>query len=151
MSSKETNRLEAYRRLASIETLEALDDVRSEWLDRFGPIPKPAEALLQVGRLRVECVRTGVREITVTKGPGFGGPDFVARLSPVHLPDSKQVRMDRLYSGKGSGNAAVYKEAVAELQLPLRKKDGAVVDQLVDAMADLIPDSPDRPDNLHDS
>ena len=104
---KETNRLEAYRRLASVETEEQLDDVRSEWLDRFGPIPPPAEALLQVGRLRVECVRTGVREITVTKGPGFGGPDHVARLSPVVLPDSRQVRMDRLYSGKGSGNACL--------------------------------------------
>ena len=148
---KETNRLEAYRRLASIESLEALDDVRSEWLDRFGPIPKPAEALLQVGRLRVECVRTGVREITVTKGPGFGGPDWVARLSPVHLPDSKQVRMNRLYSGKGSGNAAVYKEALGELQLPLRKKGGDIVDQLAEIMADLIPDSPEWPGSLPSS
>jgi len=148
---KETNRLEAYRRLASIESLEALDDVRAEWLDRFGPIPEPAEALLQVGRLRVECVRTGVREITVTKGPGFGGPDFVARLSPVHLPDSKQVRMERLYSGKGSGNQAVFKEAIGELQLPLRKRDGGVVDQLAEIMGDLIPDSPDRAASLPSS
>ena len=148
---KETNRLEAYRRLAAVESLEQLEDVRVEWLDRFGPIPPQAEALLQVGRLRVECVRTGVREVTVTKGPGFGGPDHIARLSPVRLPDSRQVRLGRLYSGKGSGNAAVYKEAVGELQLPLHKKGGAVVDQLVEAMVDLIPDRPGRPDNLHDS
>ena len=147
---KETNRLEAYRRLAAVESLEQLEDVRVEWLDRFGPIPPQAEALLQVGRLRVECVRTGVREVTVTKGPGFGGPDHIARLSPVRLPDSRQVRLGRLYSGKGSGNAAVYKEAVGELQLPLHKKGGAVVDQLVEAMVDLIPDRPGRPDNLHD-
>jgi hypothetical protein len=59
--------------------------------------------------------------------------------------------LGRLYSGKGSGNAAVYKEAVGELQLPLHKKGGAVVDQLVEAMVDLIPDRPGRPDNLHDS
>ncbi len=148
---KETNRLEAYRRLASIESLEALDDVRAEWLDRFGAIPEPAEALLKVGRLRVECVRTGVREITVTKGPGFGGPDFVARLSPVHLPDSKQVRMERLYSGKGSGNQVVFKEAIGELQLPLRKRNGGVVDQLAEIMGDLIPDSPDRAASLPSS
>ncbi len=141
---KETNRLEAYRRLASIETLEALEDVRAEWLDRFGPIPPAAEALLQVGRLRVECVRSGVREITVTKGPGFGGPDHVAKLTPVTLPDSRQVRMQRLYSGKGAGNAAIYKEMVNELHLPLRKKEGAVVDQLVKIMADLLPDIADN-------
>ena len=138
--TKEATRLDAYRRLAGVETLHALEDVRSEWLDRFGPIPAPAEALLQVGRLRVECVRSGVREITVTKGPGFGGPDHVARLSPVQLPDSRQVRLQRLYSAKGAGNAAVYKEAAGELQLPLRKRGGPVVDQLVDMMADLLPD-----------
>ncbi len=160
---KETNRLEAYRRLASIESLEALDDVRAEWVDRFGPIPPAAEALLHVGRLRVECVRTGVREITVTKGSGFGGPDHLAKLSPVTLPDSRQVRLDRLYSSRGAGNAAIYKEMVSELHLPLRKKDGPVVDQLAAIMADLIPDlqipaevAPgsaigDQADNLTDS
>jgi len=154
---KETNRLEAYRRLASISTQQELDDVRAEWLDRFGPIPAPAEALLAVGRLRVECVRTGVREISVTKGPGFGGPDHVARISPVELPDSRQVRLERLHSARGSGNSAVYKEEIGELRLPLMRKKGPVVDQLVRIMSDVIPDSPapatpDQPpgDTLHD-
>ncbi|GJM38050.1 MAG: transcription-repair-coupling factor [Acidimicrobiales bacterium] len=139
--TREATRLEAYRRLANVDTAQALEDVRAEWLDRFGPIPDPAEALLQVGRLRVECVRAGVREVTVTKGPGFGGPDWVARVSPVVLPDSLQVRLDRLYSGKGAGNAAVYKEGIGELQLPLRKKGGPVVEQLVEIFADLLPDA----------
>jgi len=138
--AKEAARLEAYRRLANVETHQALEDVRTEWLDRFGPIPVPAEALLRVGRLRVECVRAGVREISVNKGPGFGGPDFVARVSPVTLAESKQVRMQRLYSFKGSGNAAVYKESIHELQLPLRKKGGPAVDQLTEILADLLPD-----------
>ncbi len=139
---KETNRLEAYRRLVSISTRQELDDVRVEWVDRFGPIPPPAEALLAVGRLRVECVRTGVREITVVKGPGFGGPDHMARLSPVVLPDSRQVRLQRLHSARGSGNSPVYKEDSGELRLPLMRKSGPVVQQLVRIMADVIPDSP---------
>jgi len=145
---KETNRLEAYRRLASIRTQQELDDVRSEWVDRFGPIPPPAEALMAVGRLRVECVRTGVREITVSKGPGFGGPDHVARLSPVTLPDSMQVRLQRLHSSKGSGNSAIYREGTCELQLPLMRKRGSVVEQLTRIMADVIPDAapPESPD-----
>ncbi|MDG2027786.1 MAG: transcription-repair coupling factor [Acidimicrobiales bacterium] len=147
--TKEATRLEAYRRLANVETEQALDDVRAEWLDRFGPIPAPAEALLSVGRLRVECGRSGVREVTVTKGTGFGGPDFVARVSPITLPESRQVRMQRLYSGKGSGNAAIYKEAVGEIQLPLFKKRGPVLDQLVDIFADLLPDLPGRGDDAN--
>jgi transcription-repair coupling factor (superfamily II helicase) len=137
---KEASRLEAYRRLAAVETVQSLDDVRAEWLDRFGPIPDPAEALLTVGRLRVECVRSGAREIIVTKGPGFGGPDHIARISPVELPDSLQVRLQRLYSSKGAGNAAVYKEQIGELRLPLRKKGGPVADQLVEILSDLLPD-----------
>jgi transcription-repair coupling factor (superfamily II helicase) len=151
--TKEATRLEAYRRLANVETEQALDDVRAEWLDRFGPIPPPAEALLKVGRLRVECVRSGVREITVTKGPGFGGPDHIARISPVSLAESRQVRLQRLYSGKGSGNQAIYKEGIGEIQLPLQKKKGPVVDQLAEILADLLPDLAPAtgPDSLHDS
>ncbi|MXW63015.1 MAG: transcription-repair coupling factor [Acidimicrobiaceae bacterium] len=137
----QTSRLEAYRRLASVETQEMLDDVRAEWLDRFGPIPAAAEALLQVGQLRVECVRTGVREIIVAEGPGFGGPDHVARLSPVELPDSKQVRLQRLYSSKGVGNTAIYKEASAELRLPLHAERGSVVEQIAEIMVDLLADA----------
>ena len=137
----QTSRLEAYRRLASVETQEMLDDVRAEWLDRFGPIPAAAEALLRVGQLRVECVRTGVREIIVSKGPGFGGPDHMARLSPVVLPDSKQVRLQRLYSSKGVGNTAAYSEASAELRLPLHAKRGPVVEQIAQIMVDLLADA----------
>ena len=47
--------------------------------------------------------------------------------------------------------AAVYKEALGELQLPLRKKGGDVVDQLAEIMADLIPDSPEWPGSLPSS
>ena len=148
--AKETSRLEAYRRLASVETLTELDDIRTEWTDRFGPVPPPAEALLAVGRLRVECLRTGITEITVTTGTGFGGPDHIARISRVRLPASRQVRLDRLYSRKGSGNSVVYNEQTGVMQLPLRKKDGTVVDQLVDVIADVVPDlmTPVEPDTV---
>ena len=145
---KETNRLEAYRRLAGVETAEELADVRAEWEDRFGPVPEPAEALLRVARVRVECVRTGVREVSVTKGSGFGGPDYVARLSPVSLPESRQVRMERRYSGRGAGNAAVYREASSELVVPLRRAGGALPEQLAEIMVDLIPDRRPSADNV---
>ena len=52
------------------------------------------------------------------------------------------MRLQRLHSKKGSGNAAVYKEATGELQLPLFKKFGPVVDQLVTIMDDVLPDLP---------
>ncbi len=70
----EEQRLEAYRRLAAVTTQAEVDDIRAEWLDRYGPLPPPAEALLAVAGLRAQCVRTGVKEVTVARG--------TARVSP---------------------------------------------------------------------
>lgn len=50
--AKEELRLEAYRRLALVTSAEEVTDIRNEWVDRYGPVPKPAEALLTVGLLR---------------------------------------------------------------------------------------------------
>ncbi len=78
-------RLEAYRRLAAVTTQTEVDDVAAEWLDRYGPLPAPAEALISVARLRAECVRTGIKEVTVARN--------VIRMSPVELKLSAQIRL----------------------------------------------------------
>ncbi|MCB1258923.1 MAG: transcription-repair coupling factor, partial [Acidimicrobiales bacterium] len=129
-------RLEAYRRLAGVMTADEVADIRTEWEDRYGPVPPVAEALLDAGLLRAVCVRTGIREVTVVKGPGgaggFGGPRWVARVTPVALKTSKQIRLERLYKG------AVYKEAAGELQLPIRNA-AASAGELVAMLDDLLP------------
>ena len=66
---REDLRLEAYRRLAEVRDPAAVEDLRTEWLDRYGPLPPEAEALVAVGRLRAECVRTGVSEVTAVDHP----------------------------------------------------------------------------------
>ena len=111
--AKEDLRLEAYRRLAAVTTEAEVDDIRAEWLDRYGPVPREAEALLDVARLRAECARLGVREVNVAKGPGFGGPEWVARLTPLALKVSQEIRLKRLVKG------AVYKPEVGQVQLPM--------------------------------
>jgi transcription-repair coupling factor (superfamily II helicase) len=134
--SKEELRLEAYRRLAAVTTLEEVEDIRTEWLDRYGPVPPAAEALLAVAQLRAECARTGVTEVTVVKGSGgsagFGGPKFTARISPLTLPTSKQMRLQRLYKG------SFYKEEIGQLQLPIRKA-GEAASTVIDGLRDLVP------------
>ena len=129
---REDLRIEAYRRLAAVRSEADVDDVRAEWVDRYGPIPAAAEALLAVAQLRAECVRTGVREITVTPGPGFGGPKFVARLSPVTLLTSRTLRLEREYKG------SLHKPEQRQLQLALRDRT-RLVDDLVAALRDLLP------------
>src|SRR5690606_9891295 len=91
--AKEELRLEAYRRLAAVASDEEVEDIRAEWLDRFGPLPGEAEALLRVARLRAECARLGVREVVVVKADGWGGQPSTARLTPVELKTSQQIRL----------------------------------------------------------
>jgi transcription-repair coupling factor (superfamily II helicase) len=125
---KEELRLEAYRRLAAVETETEVVDIRAEWEDRYGPVPVPAEALLDVAKLRAECHRTGVREVTVARG--------MVKLSPMHLKTSQAMRLKRLFRD------AVYKDDLGEVFLPVKKpsKDaGNLVEGLIVFLRDLIP------------
>jgi transcription-repair coupling factor (superfamily II helicase) len=98
-------RLEAYRRLAAVTTQAEVDDVAAEWGDRYGPLPAPAEALISVARLRAECVRTGIKEVTVARN--------VIRMSPVELKLSAQIRLKRI------SRNAVLKEDLKQLVVPV--------------------------------
>jgi transcription-repair coupling factor (superfamily II helicase) len=131
---KEELRLEAYRRLATVTTPAEVDDIRTEWEDRYGPLPEPAVALLDVGRLRAECHRLGVRDIQI------GSSD--ARMSPLHLKLSETMRLRRI------ARAAKYKEDVAQLVVPLpRGVDPSVF--LVGFLRELVP--PDDPEYSPDA
>jgi transcription-repair coupling factor (superfamily II helicase) len=110
---REDLRLEAYRRLAEVVDESEVTDIEAEWQDRYGPIPEPAMALLAVASLRAECARLGITEVNVAKGPGFGGPAFVARISPLTLRTSETMRLQRLFKG------AVYKEGPKQIVLPV--------------------------------
>jgi len=134
-------RLEAYRKLAEAGTRpdpDAVEAVRAEWEDRYGPPPKPVQALLSVARLRSACVARGITEVTVAKGPGLGGPDLIARCTPVVLPLSRQTRLARLYKGSR------YKEEQHQLLLPVKTGAGldlaAAIGEMLD---DLVPAEPD--------
>jgi transcription-repair coupling factor (superfamily II helicase) len=93
----EDDRLEAYRRLARVTTDDELRDVEAEWLDRFGPLPEPARILLALAELRVECLRVGVREIQVLPARSGLRRHAKARLTPLDLALSAQVRLRRLH------------------------------------------------------
>ncbi|MGI8683994.1 MAG: transcription-repair coupling factor, partial [Acidimicrobiales bacterium] len=122
--SREDLRLEAYRRLSTVTTHVEVDDIRDEWLDRYGPLPPPAEALLAVGRLRAECARTGVREVNVSRD--------VVRLAPLALRTSQTIRLRRLFP------KAVYKEDIAQLVVPL-VRGAEPVEAVLALLATLVP------------
>jgi transcription-repair coupling factor (superfamily II helicase) len=138
--AREDLRLEAYRRLAGVDSDEEVADIRAEWEDRFGPPPPPAEGLLEVAALRVQCLRTGVREVSgAAARPGTGRRGVVARLSPLELPASARVRLRRLHPD------AVYKEEPRQLQVPLGAGD--IAGQLAELLRQLVPPADAAPDS----
>lgn len=73
-------RLGLYVRLARIGTDADLDAFDDELVDRFGPVPPPAQALLMQARLRllargarVSRIDAGPAAIALTPGKGFAG------------------------------------------------------------------------------
>jgi transcription-repair coupling factor (superfamily II helicase) len=132
---KEELRLEAYRRLASVTDPAEVADIQAEWEDRYGPVPAAAVALLDVARLRAVCQRAGITDVVVTRNQAFSGPSHVAKLGPVDLAESKQIRLQRLVP------KAVYKEDSGELQVPVSKPD-EVAPALVALLGELVPAAP---------
>ncbi|MGH3251107.1 MAG: transcription-repair coupling factor, partial [Trebonia sp.] len=82
-------RLAAYTSIASIDSEDDLASVRDELRDRYGELPVPVVALLDVARLRFAARRIGLTDITLQGSH--------VRFAPVVLPESRTVRVQRLY------------------------------------------------------
>ncbi|MCU1431100.1 MAG: mfd [Actinotalea sp.] len=84
-------RLEAYRKIADATTAAALDEVRAELVDRYGPLPEPVENLFEVAGFRNVAREAGLTDVTAQG-------KFI-RFAPVELAESSQLRLNRLYPG----------------------------------------------------
>jgi len=100
-------RLEAYTRIASINSVHDIDAVRDELADRYGAVPVQVENLLAVARLRAAARPAGLTDITLQGN--------YIRFAPVDLPESRQVRVQRLYP------RTVLKPAVSNMLVPVPK------------------------------
>ena len=100
-------RLEAYTRIAAIESDDDATAVRDELTDRYGPPPVPVLNLLEVARLRERARRAGLTDITLQGAH--------VRFAPVQLPESREVRVHRLYP------KTVLKPAVRTMLVPAPK------------------------------
>ncbi|MBD7996048.1 transcription-repair coupling factor [Arthrobacter sp. Sa2CUA1] len=84
-------RLEAYRKLASAITNEAIDEVLAELVDRYGEPPQAVKNLIDVARFRVDAREAGLTDVALQG-------NFI-RFSPGDLPESKTMRLQRMYPG----------------------------------------------------
>ncbi len=82
-------RLEMYKRLAEVRCDQDVDLINEELLDRYGEPPQEVSSLLLVARFRARARQAGVGEVTIA------GKNV--RFAPVSLPDSRVVRLNRMY------------------------------------------------------
>jgi transcription-repair coupling factor (superfamily II helicase) len=91
--SSERLRLEAYQKLstatAPTASADALDRVVEELTDRYGELPAPLQNLVAVSRLRRAAQQAGLSDVIVM------GTNL--RIAPAALPESMQVRLQRMY------------------------------------------------------
>lgn len=57
-------KIEMYKKFVAVSTLEDVDDLAEELLDRFGPVPQPVDNLLTISRLRVYALQHHITEIS---------------------------------------------------------------------------------------
>ncbi|MFI6868399.1 transcription-repair coupling factor [Nocardia sp. NPDC050406] len=123
-------RLEAYRKLATAQDDSAIAGVVEELVDRYGPLPVEVGRLVSVAKLKLLAREYGLAEIGVT--------GTTLKLAPLHLPDSKQLRLKRIYPN------ATYRAATGIVQLPLPRVEDSVGAarvrdvQLLQFVADLL-------------
>jgi transcription-repair coupling factor (superfamily II helicase) len=99
-------RLEAYTRIAAIDSESDIATVLEELTDRYSVPPEPVLNLLEVARLRTLARAAGLTDVTLQGNH--------VRFAPVtDLPDSRQVRVQRLYP------KTILKPAVATMLVPV--------------------------------
>jgi transcription-repair coupling factor (superfamily II helicase) len=82
-------RLEMYRRLAEVRTDDDVDLLAEEMVDRYGEPPVEVVSLQLVARFRARARQAGIGEVTIA------GRNV--RFAPVSLPESRVVRLQRMY------------------------------------------------------
>lgn len=56
-------RLGLYKRIGSLKTVEEINDMREELIDRFGPIPEEVENLLKTVEIKQICILCGIERV----------------------------------------------------------------------------------------
>ncbi len=85
----EEQKMEVYRRLASVESEEALQDLVDEVIDRFGSPSRPAERLFHISEVRMKARKLGIGSI-IDEGKSvlisWAEESFMKGWNPCYLP-----------------------------------------------------------------
>jgi transcription-repair coupling factor (superfamily II helicase) len=86
----EKQKIEIYKKIRSVRTLEEARDLEEEIEDRFGDLPEPVRHLLWVARIRAYAIKYGIEQVEQEKG------EIVIRFSPDQNERIDAARLIRL-------------------------------------------------------
>ena len=122
------HKVEIYAKLSSLETIEELNDLKIELVDRFGPLKEGMETLLDLAEIRIQANHWGIERIYRQKEEGT----FNFQFNPEYMPPLPEIEKltklagNRLSFRQAQDNrlnlALEWKESDDKASLPLLKK-----------------------------
>ncbi|MGD9249948.1 MAG: transcription-repair coupling factor [Desulfobacterales bacterium] len=91
-------RLTIYRRLARIQNAEALADIKSELVDRYGSLPRSVSNLLAKIRLKIGAIAAGIQRLDFRAGvltllPFDDQPDHTRKLIALAVDQPRRYQL----------------------------------------------------------
>ena len=95
-------RLSCYKKLASANSVEELDEVQVELIDRFGLLPDAAKNLVAISEFKIQAQQLGIRRIEANSKGGVVEFSEKTAVSPAYIIEliQKQSRVFKLEGGQ---------------------------------------------------
>jgi transcription-repair coupling factor (superfamily II helicase) len=112
-------RLQIYRRMAGLATMDEIEDMEGELQDRFGSLPEATANLLYQLRLKVLALRVGVQAISAQEG------QIAIHVTP--LKDTARQQLQKRLGGRA-------RVSQRQVWLPLHEREEVWRRELVEVL-----------------
>ena len=92
----EHQKLDMYKKIACIESMEEYEDIQDELMDRFGDLPKAVKSLMEVALIRAEAKKRYITEISGDKNKILVKMYKNAKVNVEKIPDLIKEMKGRL-------------------------------------------------------
>lgn len=106
----EEQKLDIYKRIASIETEDDMMDMQDELIDRFGEIPKSVDNLLRIAQIKSLAHEIFVTDVMIAKQTVVLTMYNQAQIDPTKIPELVDDYKGALSIRQGNNVSFVYEE-----------------------------------------
>ena len=112
-------RLSCYKKLASARSIDELDEIQVELIDRFGLLPDAAKNLVTLSEFKLQAMELGIRRIEANSNGGLVEFSEKTAVSPAYIIEliQKQSRIFKLEGGQKLRFSIASNDGAARLSL----------------------------------